>query len=176
MPLHTISLRRSIFSYAKVQPIVGSLIRNRAFQLRRERVRRLAHLDIGCGPNLHDQLINLDYLWRPGVDVCWNITRGIPFADRSLQGVFSEHCFEHFSLPGALRLLREVRRILAPGGTIRIIVPDGELYLLTYASQVAGDSSRKFPFEQTEKTHELWTPMMSVNRLFYQDRESLSGH
>lgn len=176
MPLNTVTVRRSIFSYAKVQSWVGPLIRNRRFQLRRERVRRLAYLDIGCGPNLHPHLINLDYLWRPGIDVCWDIQNGFPFADHSMKGVFSEHCLEHFSLPAAQRLLREVRRILAPGGTVRIVVPDGELYLLTYASRTTGSSPQKFPFEDKERQHELWTPMMSVNRIFYQDRESLAGH
>jgi predicted SAM-dependent methyltransferase len=176
MPLATISLRRPLGSYAKAQALVGRLIRNRRFQLRRERVRRLARLDVGCGPNLHEQLINLDYLWRPGVDVCWDISRGLPFPGASLQGVFSEHCLEHFPLPGGLALLREMRRVLVPGGTVRIVVPDGELYLLTYASRVAGGVPRKFPYEEAERNQPLWTPMSSVNRIFYQDRESLAGH
>lgn len=176
MPLHTISIRRPLTSYAKVQALIGRLIRNRRFQLDRPRVRQGAYLDLGCGPNSHDHLINLDYLWHPQVDVCWDITRGLPFADGTMQGVFSEHCLEHFSLPPALELLREIRRVLAPGGIVRIVVPDGELYLRTYAAQLAGDLSRPFPFQEIEKANALWTPMLSVNRLFYQDRESLSGH
>lgn len=176
MPITTVSPRRSVLSYAKVQALVGRLIRNRRFQLGRDRVRRLKFLDLGCGPNLHDHLINLDYLWRPGVDVCWNILGGLPFPDGSLQGVYSEHCLEHFPPAAARRLLREARRVLAPGGTIRIVVPDGELYLLTYARQLAGGASPKFPYEDAERQDPLWTPMTSVNRIFYQDRESPAGH
>ena len=176
MPLSTFSLRRSFTSYAKVQSLIGHLIRNRRFQLARPRVRDCAYLDIGCGPNTHGHLINLDFLWHPGVDVCWDIRRGLPFADGSLRGVFSEHCLEHFSLPPALELLREIRRVLAPGGTVRLVVPDGELYLRTYASQLGGDRSRAFPYQASEEKNALWTPMMSVNRIFYQDRESPFGH
>jgi predicted SAM-dependent methyltransferase len=176
MTLKTISLRRPLTSYAKVQTLIGRLIRNRRFQLDRPRVRGGTHLDIGCGLNSHPELINLDYLWHPGVDVCWDITRGLPFADASLRGVFSEHCLEHFPLPTARTLLKEIRRVLAPDGTARIIVPDGELYLRTYVQQLGGDNSRTFPYQKEEQARDLWSPMVSVNRIFYQDRESLFGH
>lgn len=176
MPLSTFSLHRPLTSYAKVQTWIGSAIRNRKFQLRRPCVLASKYLDIGCGPNTHEEFINLDYLWHPEVDVCWDIRRGLPFADGSLQGMFSEHCLEHFSLPPALSLLREIRRVLAPGGTVRIVVPDGELYLRTYTSQLGGDPSQSFPFQNAEKENVLWTPMMSVNRVFYQDRDSPYGH
>lgn len=176
MPLRTLSRQRPLTSYAKVQALVGGLIRNRRFQLGRPWVRSGTHLDIGCGLNAHPGLINLDYLWHPGVDVCWDITRGLPFAPASLRGVFSEHCLEHFPLPAVRRLLREIRRVLAPDGTARIIVPDGELYLRTYAAQLAGDHSRTFPYQAEEQARDLWSPMVSVNRIFYQDRESLFGH
>jgi hypothetical protein len=99
--MNTVSLRRPLSSYAKVQALVGWLIRNRRFQLDRPHVRAGTHLDIGCGLNSHPNLINLDYLWHPGVDVCWDTTRGLPFADGTLRGVFSEHCLEHFPLPAA---------------------------------------------------------------------------
>jgi len=174
--LRTFSLKRPLTSYAKVQAWFGPIIRNRPFQLRRPRVRNSAYLDIGCGLNTHPEFINLDYLWHPGVDVCWDIGRGLPFADASLRGVFSEHCLEHFPLPAARELLREIRRVLAPGGTARVIVPDGELYLRIYVRQLEGDAARFFPFQEDEQARGLWSPMVSVNRIFYQDRESLFGH
>jgi len=176
MPLSSISPRRPLTSYVKVQILLGNVIRNRAYQLTRPRLRGLTYLDIGCGLNPHDGFINLDYLWHPKVDVCWDITRGLPFADGSMRGIFSEHCLEHFPLPAALALLREVRRVLAPGGTVRIVVPDGGLYLRLYGHHHAGDVSQRFPFQDKESFGGFWTPMLSVNRIFYQDRESLFGH
>lgn len=176
MPLSSISSGRPLTSYAKVQAIVGRLIRNRSFQLGRARVKHGTYLDLGCGPNTHEEFINLDYLWHPQVDVCWDIRRGLPFASGSFTGVFSEHCLEHFSLLPALSLLREIRRVLAPAGMLRLVVPDGELYLRTYASQLDGESHGKFPFQAAEITDPLWTPISSVNRVFYQDRDSHFGH
>lgn len=176
MPISSISLKRSVTSYAKVQAWIGWAIRNRRFQLQRRRIAGIRYLDIGCGQCTHKNLINLDFLWHPKIDVCWDIRRGLPFRDQSLRGVFSEHCLEHFALPEALSLLREIRRVLQPSGAIRIVVPDGELYLRTYVSQISGDAGRRFPFQDAESLDALWTPMTSVNRVFYQDRESLFGH
>lgn len=176
MPWSTFSFRRPLTSYAKVQAWIAPLIRNRRFQLNRPRVRPLKYLDVGCGPNTHAGFINLDYLWHPGVDVCWDLGTGLPFGDGSLAGVFSEHCLEHFPQPEAAKLLREIRRVLAPGGTLRLVVPDGELYLRAYCAHLAGDPAARFPYEESERTTADWTPMVSVNRVFYQDRESLFGH
>ena len=167
---------RALHSYAKVQAVIARGIRNRRFQLRRARIQGLRYLDLGCGPNTNAAFINLDYLWHPKVDLCWDVARGLPFADGSLLGVFSEHCLEHFSRPEAKRLLCEIRRILAPGGRLRLVVPDAELYLRTYVQQLAGDRSVRFPYQEAEAVDPDWTPAMSVNRVYYQDRDSPFGH
>lgn len=167
---------RQLTSYAKVQALIGHLYRNRRFQLRRSRVRTLRYLDVGCGPHFHEAFINLDWTWRPGLDLCWDIRRGLPFPDGRFQGVFSERCLEHFDAKAGLVLLREIHRVLAPGGTLRIVVPDAGLYLRTYQLRQAGDTSATFPFEADQVAAGLWTPLTSVNRLYYQDRESPAGH
>jgi predicted SAM-dependent methyltransferase len=174
--MHASLAKRPITSYAKVQALAGSLLRNRLFQLRRSRIQGLQYLDIGCGRNTHSKMINLDYLWHLGVDVCWDVTRGIPLASGSMRGIFTEHCLEHFSLPVAANILRECRRVLVPGGLLRIVVPDGELYLKTYNRQMEGDISIEFPFQQQESFDGIHSPILSVNRIFYQDRDSDHGH
>jgi hypothetical protein len=93
-----------------------------------------------------------------------------------MRGVFSEHCFEHFGLQAALKIFKEIHRVLSPSGTLRLVVPDAELYLRTYVSQLEGDTTRRFPFQDTEILSPIWTPLQSVNRVYYQDRESPFGH
>ena len=167
---------RPLTSYAKAQTWVGKLIRNLRFQLKRKKVLTTPYLDLGCGRNCHENLINLDYLWHPGVDVCWDIQKGIPFSDGVLKGIFSEHCFEHFPLETAFFLMRECRRVLVPGGILRIVVPDAGMYLDRYHQRSKGMGKERFPFEEKESFHGFYTPILSVNRIFYQDREQAFGH
>ena len=144
---------------------VSRVMRNRAVQLRSKAVRTREYLDIGCGANVHSRFINLNYEWLRGVDVCWDIVRGIPLADRSMQGVFSEHCLEHLPIATGDQLLRECYRVLRPGGTLRIVVPDGELYLSGYVRSLSGDAGR-LPFADGDGYEGIYTPIMSVNRIF----------
>ncbi len=53
-----------------------------------------------------------------------DLERPLPFADDSVDFVYSSHVVEHFHREGAERLLAEVQRILRPGGCVRICVPD----------------------------------------------------
>ncbi len=53
-----------------------------------------------------------------------NFRHGLPFEDDSVDYVYSSHLLEHLYRDDALRLLRDIRRILKPGGWVRICVPD----------------------------------------------------
>jgi len=55
-----------------------------------------------------------------------DITYGLPFADGSIDFVFSSHFVEHLSRTQAAQLLKECWRVLKPGGIARIAVPDLE--------------------------------------------------
>lgn len=52
-----------------------------------------------------------------------DITRPLGFADNSVDFILAEHVCEHVTHGESLRFLRECRRILKPGGVVRIIVP-----------------------------------------------------
>jgi predicted SAM-dependent methyltransferase len=108
----------------------------------------------------------LDQSWHPGVDVCWDVTRGLPFADHYIGGIFTEHMLEHLAIPDALALLAECRRVLRVGGVLRVVVPDGQLYLTEYAKHVAGGIAH-MPYADADKSaYPVATPIVSVNRIF----------
>jgi predicted SAM-dependent methyltransferase len=53
-----------------------------------------------------------------------NLRYGAPFTDASVDFLYSSHLLEHLFKEDAVRLLAEMRRVLKPGGRLRICVPD----------------------------------------------------
>lgn len=79
-------------------------------------------LHLGCGGHALDGWVNLDVHPAP---LCWNVQWGLPFADGAATHIFVSHLFEHLFFPhDAMAFLKELRRVLAPGGRVRIVVPD----------------------------------------------------
>jgi predicted SAM-dependent methyltransferase len=159
---HTsISLNRPLTSYSKVQQAIAWLIRNKKWFANIKQAG--CYLDLGCGPNTDPSYCNVDYLYKPGVDVCWDVTKGLPLPDEYAAGIFTEHMLEHIPFEAALGVLKECRRVLRRGGVLRIVMPDGNLYLREYAK----GSRSKIPYaEDDEKNFPFVTPMISVNRIF----------
>src|ERR1700683_3619277 len=157
---HTkIGLGRPLSSYSKVQQAIGLAIRNRTTFATLPK--HGAYIDVGCGPNIHNDFYNIDYSWRPGIDLCWDITRGLPFAKESIGGIFTEHCVVHIKCIDFLELACEFYRVLMSGGTVRIIVPDGELYARHYLQK------EPMPYGKDDMISGIYTRFMSVNRIFY---------
>lgn len=61
-------------------------------------------------------------------------TRWIPCRDGSADVVYSAHMIEHLDRGEARRFLREVRRVLRPGGIVRLAAPDLALLAARYLS------------------------------------------
>lgn len=61
-----------------------------------------------------------------------NLKYGIPFRDSSVDFIFSSHVLHHLYREDALALVRESLRVLKPGGTMRITVPDLEVIVALY--------------------------------------------
>jgi predicted SAM-dependent methyltransferase len=71
-----------------------------------------------------------------------DIGEPLPFEDGAVDWVYAEHLIEHVPLPVAIGWLAEVRRVLAPGGLLRITTPDLAVYVEGY--QAAGDGGGGF--------------------------------
>ena len=93
-------------------------------------------LHLGCGATRLDGWVNVDRVGSRA-DLYWDLGRPLPFPAGSASAVFLEHVLEHFELSDAARLVRDCRRVLAPGGVIRVGVPDFGRYARSYA----GDQS-----------------------------------
>jgi predicted SAM-dependent methyltransferase len=83
-------------------------------------------LNLGCGNRYSKFWINIDFnSTTPEVMPC-NLLEKLPFADNSIDVVYSSHFLEHFSKTEGERILAECFRILRPNGILRIVVPDLE--------------------------------------------------
>jgi SAM-dependent methyltransferase len=107
-----------------------------ADQLRRlgiEPNARGLRLHLGAGPHRLPGWINIDaYPAELAIDLRW----GLPFAAGAASHVFMSHTFEHFYYPDeAESVLRDIRRVLAPSGRLRVIVPDIEKCIQAYAAR-----------------------------------------
>ena len=102
-------------------------------------------LNVGCGRRYDHRWVNLDLASRDASVVQYDITKGIPFADNSFDAVYHSHVFEHLKPDQGERLLKECFRVLAPGGVLRIVVPDlekiAQLYLQKHEQAWSGDET-----------------------------------
>jgi SAM-dependent methyltransferase len=72
--------------------------------------------------------------------VRYGVATRLPLADGAVEVLYSSHMFEHLSLPDAGRFLAEARRVLVPGGILRLVVPD--LRRLARGYLESGDADR----------------------------------
>ena len=149
---------------------VGALVRNQSIQACR--VPAYSLLNVGCGSEASPGFVRLDWEWRSSIHLCWDIRKRIPLGASSFTGIFTEHCLEHVSHEECAHVLKDFYRLLQPGGTLRVIVPDGGLYLDLYNRSVRGESV-EFPYldavgkqDLSEDSRYGFTPMMAVNRIF----------
>jgi len=89
-------------------------------------------LHLGSGGNNLPGWVNVD-LVGAHADVTWDLRRPLPFADGAADVVFLEHVLEHMTVGEGMAVLRHAHRVLAPGGVLRVGVPDAGLYARSYA-------------------------------------------
>jgi hypothetical protein len=105
-------------------------------------------LHIGCGPGRLDGWINIDVHPAP---LAMNVLWGLPFPDRSVSRVFVSHLLEHLHYPRDVTFfLGELRRVMAPGAVVRVVVPDIERCIEAYAT-----NDRSF-FSSRRETWSWW--------------------
>ncbi len=79
-------------------------------------------LNLGCGYDIRPGWVNLDIAPLKGVDVVHDLARHpLPFRNEEFEYVLCSDILEHiFDYPS---VLREIHRVLRPGGTVEIRTP-----------------------------------------------------
>lgn len=98
---------------------------------------RQIKVNLACGDVFvdADDWINFDYsATAPGVRRA-NLLAALPLERDAASLVYVSHFLEHIPRSEATAFLRECARILAPGGTLRLVVPDLENMCRAYLAQ-----------------------------------------
>jgi SAM-dependent methyltransferase len=81
-------------------------------------------LNWGCGKSGVPGWINADVKEGAGIDLIGDIRDGLPLESDSMDYVVTIHALPEVQYTELVDVLRELRRVLKPGGTLRIAVPD----------------------------------------------------
>ena len=144
--------------------------------IRRLRRQRGLSLNIGSGGRGLPDWVNVELRRHRDTTLCLDIRRALPLANGSVRRILAEHVIEHVDFRSDLpAMLVEFYRVLEPGGRLRIVVPDGERFLMAYASRDAA-MWRELGWDESHLPEDIFTPMHVVNHIFHQGGEHLFAY
>ncbi len=85
-------------------------------------------LNLACGSKVSPvgDWTNVDFQSPVKGVIEMNILRGLGFSDATFDAVYSAQFIEHLTLEEGEKMLRDVARVMKPGGVIRLVTPDLE--------------------------------------------------
>jgi SAM-dependent methyltransferase len=125
-----------------------------------ERTGSIKRLNWGCGATGEPGWINADLSEGHDIDIAVDIREGLPINDNTLDYIVSIHALPMIPYTDVVPVLRELLRMLKPGGVLRLGLPDLERGIAAYQR---GDRSYFFVSDDDAQslggkfvTHMLW--------------------
>lgn len=84
----------------------------------------LRRLNWGCGNHTLPGWINSDNKVAPDINLSCDIRNGLPLESGSIDYIVSVHALPEVPYDGLVPVLTELRRVLKPGGVLRLALPD----------------------------------------------------
>jgi predicted SAM-dependent methyltransferase len=89
-------------------------------------------LNWGCGEWPEPGWLNSDVKDTPGIDIVADVRTGLPLDTDSIDYIVSIHALPELPYPDLVPALTELRRVLKPGGILRLALPDLERGIAAY--------------------------------------------
>ena len=91
-------------------------------------------VQIGGGKHALEGYLNIDII--PPANLVYDIRKGIPLDDSTVELIFTEHLLEHLEYPRSVKnLIKECHRVLKPRGKLIVGVPDSEKMIRAYVKR-----------------------------------------
>lgn len=123
-------------------------------------------LNLGCGHKPDPDRLNVDRRELPGVDLVAEVT-ALPFAPGEVAEIYAAHLLEHFPHEQLQRqILPYWVKLLAPGGQLRLIVPDAQAMIAHYtAGETDWETLRRVLYGDQEYEGDFHHTMFSPQSL-----------
>lgn len=105
--------------------------------------------------------------------VLWDLSKGIPFADQTFDGVYHCHVLEHIDRGAAPLFLHECYRVLKRGGILRIVVPDLEQLARNYLDVIDRLPEQTSMADHTFAVEEIFDQMVQRTPKFRQEQKPI---
>ncbi|WP_431212341.1 class I SAM-dependent methyltransferase [Puia sp. P3] len=140
-------------------------------RLNRHRNKNNLSVNVGAGPFGQEGWTNIDMFKFKNISFPYDCRKKLPFRDNTVDRIRAEHVFEHLDKKEeAPKFLSECLRCLKPDGTLRIVVPDLELFINAYKTGTA-EAWKSLGFDIDNLPGGLVTPMDILNYTFRQNGE-----
>jgi predicted SAM-dependent methyltransferase len=128
------------------------------------------YIHVGCGEVNHPKFVNVDGMPHRHIHYVRAIDNLAPIDTDSAALLYASHCLEHFPMAEIPRILAEWRRVLRPGGILRLSVPDFDRLLVIYnqhgedietiLSMLLGGQDRRYNFHHAVFTKRSLTKFL----------------
>jgi predicted SAM-dependent methyltransferase len=105
---------------------------------------QVRRLRIGAGPHADEGWLCADLLPLSKEIVFMDATKAFPLPTGSFDRIVVEHMIEHLDLRGARSMLAECRRVLRPGGVLRMATPNLQRLIEVFEQPGIDEDSREY--------------------------------